>query len=128
MKDEVEFGWEDAPDEVLWLLACVCSRTGDYFLHAVPKKGLDSKGYAAECLAKSILGMGHARCVVRSDNEPAILQLVRVATGRVRLGGVDVVDKGSVPHDPQTNGRAEAAVKLLKGLLSAHKLSLERRL
>ena len=128
MKSEVDFGWEDAPDEVLRLLAGVCSKAGDYFLHAVPKKGLDSKGYAAECLAKSIIGMGHARCVVRSDNEASILQLVRVATGRVRLGGVDVVDEGSVPYDPQTNGRAEAAVKLLKGLLSVHKLSLERRL
>ena len=72
--------------------------------------------------------MGHARCVVRSDNEASILQLVRVATGRVRLGGVDVVDEGSVPYDPQTNGRAEAAVKLLTGLLSVHKLSLEWRL
>ena len=60
LKDEVEFGWEDAPDEVLRLLAGVCSKTGDYFLHAVPKKGLDSKGYAAECMATSILGMGHA--------------------------------------------------------------------
>ena len=128
LKDEVEYDWESAPDNVLRLLAGVCSKTGDYFMHAVPKKGLDARGYSASCLSKSVLSMGHARCVLRSDNEPAMLQIVKTATGQVRLGGVDIVDEGSTPHDPQTNGRAEAAVKLLKGLMNVHKLSFERRL
>ena len=66
--------------------------------------------------------------MIRSDNEPAILQLVSAAAGQVRLAGVDVVDEGSSPHDPQTNGRAESAVRLLEGLVRVHQLSLERRL
>ena len=45
--------------------------------------------------------------------------------GRLRLEGVDVVDEVSVPHDTQTNGQAEAAVKLLKGLLRVHQLFFE---
>ena len=105
-----------------------CSKSGDFFMHAVPKKGLDSVGYAAECFSKSIMAFGHARCVVRSDNEPSIVQLVKAAFGQVRLGGIDVVDEGAVPYDPQTNGQAESAVRLLNGAMRVHPLSLERRL
>ena len=127
-KDDVDYGWQSAPDSVLKLLAGRCSKSGDYLLHAVPKKGLDDKGYAAECLSKSVLAMGHSRCVVRSDNEPALAQLVKAAVGQIRLRGVDVVDEGAVPYDPQSNGQAESAVKQLKGLMRVHQLALERRL
>ena len=127
-KDDVDYDWESAPDSVLKLLAGRCSKSGDYLLHAVPKKGLDDKGYAAECLSKSVLAMGHSRCVVRSDNEPALAQLVKAAVGQIRLRGVDVVDEGAVPYDPQSNGQAESAVKQLKGLMRVHQLALERRL
>ena len=97
-------------------------------MHAVPEKGLDSVGYAAECLSKIIMALGHARCVVRSDNKPSIVRLVKAAIGKVRLGGIDVVDEGAVPYDPQTNGQAESAVRLLKGAMRVHQLSLEKRL
>ena len=83
-------------------------------MHVVPKKGIYDKGYSAECLFKSVLSMGHSCCVVRSDNKPAIVQLVKASVGQVRLGGVDVVDEGSVPYHPQTNRQAEAAVKQLR--------------
>ena len=103
-RDEVEVEWGSALENVSRLLADCCSKSGDYFMHAVPKKGLDDKWYSAECLSKSVLSMGHLRCVVRSDNEPATVQLVKVSVGQIRLGGVDVVAEGSVPYDPQTNG------------------------
>ena len=98
LRDEVDYSWTEAPDDVLRLLAGSCSKSGDFFMHAVPKKGLDSAGYSAECLSKSIMALGHARCVVRSDNEPLIVQLVKATVGQVRLGGIDVVDEDSVPY------------------------------
>ena len=64
---------------------------------------------------------------IRSDNEPAIVQVVKAAVGQIRLGGVDVADEGSVPYDPQTNGDAEAAVRVLKDSLCTLQLSLERQ-
>jgi hypothetical protein len=127
-REDVEYQWEDAPESVLKVLVGTCSKSKEYFAHAMPKKGLDDQGYASKCLAESVMALGHARCVIRSDNEPAILQLVRSAIGRIRQGGIDVVDEGSVPHDPQTNGRAEAAVHLMKGGIRVHQLSLERKL
>ena len=111
LKTEVEYSWDGAPDHVLRVLIGACSKTNSYFAHAVAKKGLDSNGYASQSLAESVLALGHSRCVVRSDNEPSILQLVTAAVGGMKFGGVDVVDEGSIPHDPQTNGRAEAAVE-----------------
>ena len=60
LKDEVDYSWNEAPDDVLRLLAGSCSKSGDFFMHAVPKKGLDSMGYAAESLSKSIIALGHA--------------------------------------------------------------------
>ena len=86
LRDEVEFDWESALGNVLRFLVGCCSKSGDYFMHAVPKNGLDDKGSSAECLFKSVLSMGHLRCVVRSDNEPAIVQLVKASVGQIRLG------------------------------------------
>ena len=50
-REEVDYDWDTVPEGVLRLLAGCCSKSKDYFLHAVPKKGLDSKGYASECLS-----------------------------------------------------------------------------
>lgn len=36
--------------------------------------------------------------------------------------------EGFVPYDPPTNGAAEAAAKLCKGMPTVHRLTLERRI
>ena len=56
---------------------------------------------------------------------PLLSNLRKPLLGKSALG-VDVVDEGSVPYDPETNGQVEAAVKLLKGQLRVHQLSFER--
>ena len=40
-RNEVEFDWESAPENVLRFLIGCCSKRGYYFMRAVPKKGLD---------------------------------------------------------------------------------------
>ena len=47
---------------------------------------------------------------------------------RVELDLETVAAEGSVPHDPQTNGAAEVAVKPVKASFRANQLTLERRL
>ena len=82
------------------------------FAHAVPRKGADAAGYVVEALKQDVLWLGHAKIVMRSDNEPALLQVVRQTMAALKMEGVDASDEGSVPYDPQTNGAAENAVKL----------------
>ena len=106
------------------MLAGIDSSTKVLVAHAVPQKGVDSGGYASRCLADSIAWLGHSRVTIRSDNEPAIVQLVAV-TANLR---VDVVCEGSIPYGPQSNGAAESAGRLMKGGLRTTQLGLEREL
>ena len=105
-----------------------CSRTQCMFAHVVPRKGVDDDGYIVEQMKKDILWLGHSKVIVRSDNEPAILRVVEKVTKAVRAsGGVEAVShEGSVPYDPQTNGLAEGAVRLIKGQFRTLLLGLQR--
>ena len=95
---------------------------------AVPRKGADAEGYAAKTLSENISWLGHAKIGIRSDNEPAMFQLVSSATNLLRLGGMNVTNEGSPPYDAQANGAAESSVRLIKGQLRAIQLGLEREL
>ena len=69
------------------VVAGMCSATKSVFAHAVPQKGADADGYTPKSIWDSIACLGHARVVVRSDNEPAIVKLVTVATNLLKLRG-----------------------------------------
>ena len=77
---------------------------------------------------RQIVWLGHSRVTIRSDNEPAIVQLVAATANLLKLEGVDVVCEGSIPYDPQSNRAAESAVRLMKGGLRTTQLGLEREL
>ena len=66
--------------------------------------------------------------MIRSDNEAALLQVVDTAFAALKAKGVASNSEGSVPYDPQTNGAAENAARLLKGSLRASLMSFERQL
>ena len=109
------------------ILVMYCSATHTPFADGVPRKGADAEGYVVECLKRNVFWLGHFTVTIRSDNEPALVQVVERAIAALKMSGVEnVVEEGSVPYDPQTNGAAENAVKLLKGTLRANQLSLER--
>ena len=109
-----------------------CSATRSIFAHAVPKKGLSQdlgpEGYLIEQTRDDILWLGHHQVMIRSDNEPALLQVVDRALIALKAKGVTSSSEGSVPYDPQTNGAAENAVRLLKGSLRPNLLSFERQI
>ena len=67
--------------------------------------------------------------ILKSDNEPSLVQVIQSTIAALKMAGVQSVgDEGSVPYDPQTNGAAESAVKLLKGTIRANVLGLERQI
>ena len=55
------------------------------FAHVVPQKGVDPAHYSVDALIKDIAWLGYTRLSLRSDNEPAILQLLKHALTEARL-------------------------------------------
>jgi hypothetical protein len=99
------------------------------FAHAVPQKGVDKQGYIVDKVSTDILWLGYARVIVRSDNEPAIVKVVEEVLKTLKITGLDqAAAEGSVPYDPQSNGAAESAVRLLKGSVRTLQLGLERQI
>ena len=115
-RDELPQGERDGAIRVI---VAKCSKTQALFAHVVPQKGVDPDGYVVEQLRQDVLWLGHSRVVIRSDNEPALLRVVEktVAALRRSAGVESASSEGSVPYDPQTNGHAEGAVRLIKGQL-----------
>ncbi len=51
--------------------------------HCVPCKGADEEEYVAGLVADDIAWLGYTRLVIKSDNEPALLALVRQVLGKI---------------------------------------------
>ena len=56
--------------------------------HAVPSKGLDLNGYIVEMIRDDVLWLGHPKVMIRSDNEPALLQVLDTALASPKAKGV----------------------------------------
>ena len=116
---------EEEQDGALTVLVLYCSATRSVFAHVVPSKGLDPNGYVFEMMRDDVLWLGHRKVMIRSDNEPALLQVVDTALAAVKAKGVASNSEGPVPYDSQANGATENDVRLLKGSL---RTNLERQL
>ena len=116
-------------EEHLKVLVVYDSLSKALFAHAVPQKGVDERGYIVDKVSTDILWLGYARVIVRSDNEPAIVKVVEEVLKTLKITGLDqAAAEGSVPYDPQSNGAAESAVRLLKGSVRTLQLGLERQI
>ena len=102
-------------------------RSKGFSAYVLPAKGVDFEGAepVVNLLAKEVDALGYRRVCFRSDNEPALLALLRAVQQRVTC---EVVLETSSEGDPRTNGAAEMGVRLLKGLVRTLKDALETRL
>ena len=120
---------EEEREAAARVLVMYCGETQTPFADGVPQKGVDPNGYVIECILQNVLWLGHSKVTIRADNEPALAQLVLRAVAVLKSSGVEnVTEEGSVPYDPQTNGAAENAVRLVKGMFKVLLLSLEREI
>jgi hypothetical protein len=77
-------------------------------------------------VVESIRRFGHrGRILLKTDGEPAILALKEAAMRQLTDGAIAVEPP---PHESESNGGVENGVKLMKGLLRVHLLSLERKM
>ena len=109
----------------LKVLVVYDSATNGLFVHAVPCKGAND--FVVKSVVDCIAWLGHSRVVLRADGEPAMKAMIFEALKGLKVEGLDsAAPEHSVPYDPQTNGSAEAAVKLAKGGIRCNQLTLEK--
>ena len=76
---------------------------------------MDAEGYAAKNLVDNVLWLGHARVAIRSDNEPAIVQLVREVLNSLTVSPVDkAMGEHPAPYDSKGTVSVENAISLLE--------------
>ena len=101
------------------------------FAHVVLQKGVDPAHYAVDALVKDVAWLGYTRFSLRSDNEPAILLLLKHALTEPRFQIEQlkqVVQEHPNAYDHAANGETESTVKQVTGILRTNKLDLELRI
>ena len=102
-----------------------------HFAHVVPQKGVDQDHFVVDALIEDIQWLGYQTISLRSDNEPAIVNLLKHALTEARLKVVDLIqiqEEHPNSYDSAGNGEIEAAVKQVTRVLATNKLDLERRI
>ena len=100
------------------------------FAHVVLQKGVDSAHYSVDALVRDVAWLGYTRLSLRSDNEPAILSLLKHALTEARFQVEQLeqlVQEHPNAYDHAANGEIEATVKQVTGIIRTNKLDLERR-
>eukprot|EP00435_Cladocopium_sp_Y103_P044674 s1582_g12.t1 len=103
---------ETTPDTVLSLVI-VCSQTG--YTACVPLQHKNQLDLMNRELVQFVQRLGHSECNLRCDNEPAILQLQRLATRTRQSMGLKTKMSSSVAYD-HGNSLAENAVQRVRSL------------
>ena len=101
------------------------------FAHVVPQKGVDPAHYSVDALVKDIAWLGCTRLSLSSDNEPAILQLLKHALKEARLQVEhleQLVEEHPNTYDSAANDEVEATVKQIIGILHTNQLEFEKRI
>lgn len=94
--------------------------------HLVPYKGA-SVEWLSEQLVRDLHRLGaHARVVLKSDQEPAIVDVLK-EVAKMRGSGRTVLEQSPV-YDSKGNGLIERAVQSFEKILRTHKLALEDKL
>ena len=122
---------EEGEEVELKALVAKDSRSKTVFAHAVEVKGADDAGYAVSRMVEDIAWLGHTKIILKSDNEPAIVKVLKdsLKTARVEIEELEQVqEEQAVRYDSKSNGDVENAVKQVTGLLRTLKLCLEKRI
>ena len=140
-RDELEQARDPAGDSAVederrngTIVKCIVIRdweSKNVYAHCIPCKGADEDEYVAQLVADDVAWLGYTRLIIKSDNEPALLALVRQVLGKVMASPetIEQASRESSPeYDSQANGGTEIGIKLVRGMFRTLKLCLEARI
>ena len=116
------------------LMKCLivrCHESKAVFAHCVPCKGDDEDKYVTSLIVSDVAFMGHVRLILKTDNEVALLALVRAALEEIRCNVSSIeraMSEESAPYDSQSNGGTECGIREVRGLFRTIKLDTEKRI
>ena len=123
-KDDVD---ENDEDNVKCLL--IRDRmTKCMFAMVVPQKGVDPDRWVVKQVVEAIEWLGHAKVLVKNDQERALVALVREALKDLKVRDIGASEEESARYDSQSNGATETGVRMIRGPFRALRLDLEQRL
>ena len=108
-----------------------CSSTKLLFAHQVPVKGVDEDKHVVKLVCEDLEWMGHAKIILKCDNEPAIKSVIAET---LTMAKVEVADLQSISkehpekYESQSNGMVEVGIKNFRGHYRTLKRCLEQRL
>ena len=76
-----------------------CRKTKAVGAHVVPVKGIDEHGHVVDLVVNFLSWLGHTRLMLKTDNEPAILKVLRTAVVSMRVK-CDNLDTIADEHPP----------------------------
>jgi len=92
-------------------------------------KGVDEKGYVVNQIVEDVAWLGYSKCVLKTDNEPAIVQVLKESLKALKVKGLDQVqEEHPPPYDSQANGSIEVGVKMVRGMVRTVQRTLENRI
>ncbi len=118
-------------DKIMKCIILRCHESKALLAHAVPCKGADEDDYVVNIICNDVAWMGHTRLILKSDNEPALLNLIKRAmeTIKVEIKEITTLTSETAPkYESQSNGGTECGIRHVRGLFRTIKLCTERRI
>ena len=88
------------------VLVAKCQKTQCVFSHVVPQKGIDPRRYVVDRHAQDVVWLGHARVILKSDNEIAILKLLKEVFKSLGIRGLEQAAESRRTRTLRENWRA----------------------
>ena len=104
---------------VMKCLIIRCHESKALFANCIPCKGADEEKYVASLVTSDVAFMGHTKLILESDNEAALLTLVRAALQEIRCQVPDVTHATSeeaAAYESASNGGTECGIREVRGL------------
>ncbi len=108
-----------------------CHMSKAVFTWAVPYKGDGEDGYVTGLVATALKWLAYTRVIIKCDNEPALVALMRSATqlAKVDLDNLrQIGEEHPTPYDSQANGAVETGVRTARADIRTMRSDLGSRL